>query len=108
MSRTQNEPYFTKLIAEFPELEVKGKKFLYTSINGHMFTYLDPDGNLGIRLSKDDHDSFVEEHKTKPFVQYGATMRGYVSIPQDKLTDTKFLKKLVEKSLKFIKSLPPK
>jgi len=108
MSRSENESHYERLIATIPELTIKGKKFLYTAVNGHMFTYLDPEGTLGIRLSKEDKQEFEKSYQTGPFKQYGAVMQGYVTIPQGLLENTEELAPYLQKSMSFIKTLQPK
>ncbi len=43
---------YDELIAMCPRFERKGKAVPYTSANGHMFSQLNKDGELGIRFSK--------------------------------------------------------
>ena len=99
---------YDKLLATHPDIERKGKNMLYTSVNGHMFTYLDSEGVLGIRLSKEDQEAFVAKFNTPPFKQYGAVMRGYVTVPDDLFQDTEALKPYLEMSYDYIMSLSPK
>ena len=40
---------YDKLIATDPTIERKGATILYTSVNGKMFTYLSPTGDLRLR-----------------------------------------------------------
>lgn len=104
----KNLELYDKLLAEFPEIDRKGKNMLYTSHNGHMFTYYSKEAELGIRLSKEDKKEFEEKYKTGPFIQYNSVMRGYVSIPQELLEDTKELKRYLELSYAYINTLEPK
>jgi TfoX/Sxy family transcriptional regulator of competence genes len=100
---------FDQLLATHPAgIERKGKNMIYTSVNGHMFTYLDSDGVLGIRMSKEDQAAFVEKYKTGPYLQYGATMRGYVTVPDSLFQDTEALKPYLEQSYNYITSIEPK
>ena len=99
---------YDKLLATRPEIERKGKKMLYTSANGHMFTYLSPEGVLGIRLAKEEQEAFVAKYNTPPFVQYGAVMKGYVTVPDELLQDTEALKPYLDLSYQYILSLKPK
>jgi hypothetical protein len=108
INHEQSVALYDALLATHPDIERKGKNFLYSSVNGHMFTYLDNEGKLGVRLSKEDGDSFVEKYKTQPFIQYNAVMRGYVSIPHDLLADTKELKAYLVKSYDYVSGLKPK
>ncbi len=70
MSKTANLPpqdkidLYDQLIATHPDIERKGKTSPYTSLNGHMFTYLSKTGSLGIRLSKEEREAFLEKYNT--------------------------------------------
>jgi hypothetical protein len=44
---------YNKLIAKCPGIERKGKNNPYTSVNGHMFSLINKDGELGMRFSKE-------------------------------------------------------
>jgi hypothetical protein len=55
---------YEKLIATHPEIERKGAVHPYTSLNGHMFTYLDQTGTMGIRLPEDEVEAFLRKCKT--------------------------------------------
>ena len=48
------------LIATVPEIERKGVTSPYTSVNGHMFSYLSKTGSMGLRLPKDEREAFLE------------------------------------------------
>ena len=104
----QKLAYYEALIATHPKFERKGKSNPYTSVNGHMFSYLSKKGELGLRLSKEDQAAFVAKYKSGPFIQYGAVMRDYVTVPQDLLADTKELTGYLAKSYDYVSSLKPK
>ena len=57
----------------------------YTSVNGHMFSIMDKEGNLGLRLSKIDREEFIKYFNSKLMVQYGTVMKEYAVIPQNLL-----------------------
>lgn len=42
----------------------KGAANAYTSLNGHMFSFLDKTGALSLRLGKEDRDAFLVEFDT--------------------------------------------
>ena len=88
--------------------EVKGAKNPYTSRNGHMFSFLDGDGTMAIRLSDELTDEFRASFISGDVIQYGATMRGYSSVPADLLADTKKIADWFDKSWEWIGTLPPK
>ncbi|MEL6535405.1 MAG: hypothetical protein AAFQ98_08340 [Bacteroidota bacterium] len=99
---------YEKLLATDGRMEMKGKKFRYTSVNGHMFTYLDPTGCLGIRMSKEDQKAFGDLYGSEPYIQYNSVMRDYVKVPDDLFLDTETLAPWLTKSYSYITSLPPK
>jgi len=89
-------------------IDRKGATRPYTSVNGNMYSFIDPDGLVAVRMSDEDREAFLAEHGTDPVIQYGATMRGYVEVPADKRGDTAFRSQLLSKSLDWASSLPPK
>lgn len=90
------------------EADVKGAKNPYTSRNGHMFSFLDGDGGLALRLSDELTERFRSEYESGDVQSYGATMRGYSSVPQQLLTDTDTLASWLGQSWEWIGTLPPK
>ncbi len=60
------------------------------------------------RLIAEDREAFVDQYQTEPFVQYGAVMKEYVTVPDELLEDTEMLMGYLEKSLAYIKTLKPK
>ena len=87
---------------------VKGAKNPYTSRNGHMFSFLDGSGAMALRLSKDLTDDFLSKHESGPVIQYGSVMRGYVSIPDDLLSDTEELGAWFQKAYDWIGTIEAK
>ena len=99
---------YKKLIATIPAIERKGAVHPYTSHNGHMFTYLDQTGVLGLRLPPDELESFLKKYKTTPFKSYGVVKKDWVTVPEALLQNTKELKKYLEASYAHVKTLKPK
>lgn len=87
---------------------VKGAKNPYTARNGHMFSFLDPDGTMAIRLPDELSDEFLSSYESGPVMQYGSIMRGYVSVPDELLSDTKEIGSWFNKSYEWIGTLEPK
>ena len=87
---------------------VKGAKNPYTSRNGHMFSFLEVEGAMALRLSDELTDDFLFIHESGPVIQYGSVMRGYVSVPDDLLSDTEELGSWFEKAYVWIGTLEPK
>lgn len=96
------------LVATQPEFKIKGKASAYTSLNGHMFSFVTKEGDLAIRLGKAAQTAFMEKHGTGPVIQYGATMRGYVEVPRKMMKDMDALGDLFQESIDYIRSLDPK
>jgi len=99
---------YDKLIATNPNFERKGKTMPYTSVNGHMFSQLNKDGEIGIRLSKERGAQFMKEYDTALFRLYGAIMKGYVLIPERLLENLDILSSYLNDSYEYVKSLQPK
>src|SRR6266567_1105194 len=105
---SQEVALYEKLIATIPNLERKGDANPYTAINGNMFTLLHQSSRLAIRLPQDKREEFLKKHKTELFEAYGAVMREYVAVPDALLKNTKELKKYLEFSYEYVKTLRPK
>lgn len=99
---------YEALVAAHPDVERKGAKNPYTSVNGHMFSFLGQDGILGLRLSKEDREAFLATYDAPPFVQYGSVMREYVTVPAALLADTEALQPLFAASYDYVSGLKPK
>lgn len=104
----KNLKQFQLAVSLVPEMELKGKNMWYTSMNGNMYTYMGKEGILGIRLSKEDYVAFRAQYNVGDLKSYGAVMREYVPLPQALFEDTKSLKKYMEMTHAYAKTLPPK
>lgn len=98
---------YDRQIANLPEQKRKGAKNPYTSHNGHMFSYLDPEGTLCLRFGKEDLEGFLTTHKSDRPVSHGAVMKEYAIVPSS-LWDTEELANYFGKSFDYINSLKPK
>src|SRR5579863_1120708 len=101
---SQNELLYDKLIATNPEIQRKGDANPYTSLNGNMFTLLHQN-RLAIRLPENEREKFLKKYKTTLFEAYGAVMQEYVAVPGSLLENTKELKKYLELSYEYAKTL---
>ena len=92
-----------------PDIDLKGgKKLPHTSTNGYMYSSLTKDGRMGLRLSPQDFESFISEHNTKPFENYGATIKEHVEVPPALLQRPAELGEYLAMSRAYTESLPPK
>jgi TfoX/Sxy family transcriptional regulator of competence genes len=99
---------YEKLIATNPKIKRKGAANPYTSLNGHMFTYLGPSGSLAIRLAQDEREKFLKKYKTTLFEANGRVMKEYVAVPDRLLRNTNELRLYLDLSYEYISSLRPK
>ena len=103
-----NLALYENLVATNPNVERKGKTMPYTSMNGHMFSYLSKEGQVGLRLPKGELALFLEKFDTELSVQYGAVMKEYAVVPNALLKRTKELKTYFDISFAYVCSLKPK
>jgi TfoX/Sxy family transcriptional regulator of competence genes len=99
---------YEKLIATLPDVERRGAANPYTSLNGNMFTLLHDSDRLAIRLPENKRTEFLKKHKTTLFEAYGAVMKEYVAVPDALLANTEELRKYLEASYEYAKTLKPK
>ena len=103
-----NQVLYERLVATNPEVELKGATHPYTSLNGHMFSYLHPSGAMALRLPPGDREKFLRKYGTKLFEAYGIVQKEYVTVPADLLSKTAELKKYFEISYRYAATLKPK
>ena len=99
---------YEKLVATNPLVERKGATVPYTSLNGHMFSYLSKEGKLALRLPPGDRDSFLKKYNAKLCKAYGVVQPEYVEVPDALLTATAELKKFFDISFAYVSAMKPK
>jgi len=99
---------YEKLVATNPSVERKGATVPYTSLNGHMFSYLSKEGKMALRLPAEDREAFLKKYKTKLCDAYGIVQKEYVEVPDSLLSSTRELKKFFDRSYEYVGSLKPK
>ena len=99
---------YEKLLATRPDIGRKGDVHPYTSLNGHMFTYLDQTGVMGIRLPHAELEAFLKKYETTLFVSYGAVKKDWATVPDALLKKTKDLAKYLDISYAYTGTLKPK
>jgi TfoX/Sxy family transcriptional regulator of competence genes len=98
---------YEKLVATNPKVERKGATVPYTSLNGHMFSFLTKTGTLALRLPAAEREEFLKKYKTKLCEQYGTVMKEYAEVPDAMLKKTQELKKYFDLSFAYVGSLKP-
>ena len=99
---------YDAIVGKCDGIERKGKTVPYTSANGHMFSLLNKEGELGFRFSKEVQQRYIEEFKSDVLRSHGAQMRGYVRIPESLFNDLNKLTELLKESHAYVMSLEPK
>ncbi len=99
---------YDKLVAKCPRFDRKGKTMPYTSANGYMFSQLNKDGEFGIRFSKEVQEKYFQEIGTTFYKSYGATMKGYVMMPESMWKDLDTLANYLNESYDYVMFLEPK
>jgi hypothetical protein len=99
---------YEELVATNPNVERKGDTVPYTSLNGHMFSYLSKEGKLALRLPPGERAAFLKKHNAKLCEAYGRVQPEYVEVPDSLLASTRELKKYFDCSYEYVGSLKPK
>ena len=99
---------YEKLVATNPHVKRKGATVPYTSLNGHMFSYLSKEGKLALRLPAGEREAFLKKYKAKLCEAYGTVQPEYVEVPDSLLSSTRELKKFFDCSYEYVGSLKPK
>ena len=100
--------HYEKLVATNPKVERKGATMPYTSLNGHMFSFLSKTGTLALRLPTGEREAFLKKYETKLCEQNGTVLKEYVDVPGVLLTKTQELKRFFNISCDYVASLKPK
>ena len=99
---------YDSLVATKPGVDRKGAAMPYTSLNGHMFSFLAKTGSLALRLPAEERDAFLKKYKARLCEQHGIVLEEYVQVPDALLKRTQELKSYFELSYAYVSSLKPK
>ena len=105
---TEKLKIYDAFIAKCDRFERKGKSMPFTSANGYMFSLFNKASEMGIRFSKDVQKKYLEHFNTTLYKSYGATMQGYILIPEELWKDEDKIIRLLNESYDYVMSLPPK
>ena len=99
---------YEKLVATNPSVERKGATVPYTSVNGHMFSYLSKEGKLALRLPTAEREAFLKKYNATLCQAYGKVQPEYVEVPDALLSSTRELKRFFDCSYAYAGALKPK
>jgi hypothetical protein len=99
---------YDRLIATQPGVDRKGATIPYTSVNGHMFSYLSASGALALRLPPAERADFLDRYNTTLHEAYGIVQKEYVAVPDGLLADVGQLGPYFVASYVYVAALKPK
>jgi TfoX/Sxy family transcriptional regulator of competence genes len=99
---------YDKLLKTNPDIQRKGDTTPYTSLNGHMFSYISKSGSLALRLPKDEREKFLKKYGTTLHEAYGVVQKEYVTVPDALFEKTEELRNYLEISYEYVRILKPK
>ncbi len=99
---------YSELLKGFPDIEVKGADMPYTSHNGNMFSFLNENGELALRLSESDRATFISRFDTKLSERYGTVLKEYVHVPDSVFIDPQIMRKYMIMSTAYARTLKRK
>ncbi len=100
---------FAEITESLVEIEPR-KMFGYPCafLNGHLFVGLHQE-NMVLKLNDDDREEFFKTYRTRPFEPMaGRIMREYAIVPEKVIASDKLIKEWLQRSMAYVKSLPPK
>lgn len=99
---------YDDVISHLKGIERKGAAMPYTSLNGHMFSFLMKDGALALRLPEEERSAFIKKYKTTLCEQHGIVLKEYAIVPEKLWEKTTDLKHYFTVSHEYVGSLKPK
>lgn len=99
---------YDALVDKTQRFSRKGKSVPHTSANGYMFSFINKEGQFGIRLSKASQELFKAKYESDIFLSHGSVMKDYVLVPNSLLRNSDELLPYLEESFDFVMSLPSK
>lgn len=108
ISQQERIALYDQLVASHPNAQRRGDTVPYTSLNGHMYSYISKDGFLALRLGQEDRRAFLEKYNTTLVYSYGIIQKEYVTVPDSLLQDTGQIMPYFEKSYQYAALLKPK
>jgi nucleotide-binding universal stress UspA family protein len=90
------------------DVQRKGAKNAYTSLNGNMFSYLEKEGALALRLGANAREAFIRRYNSRLATVHNTVMKEYVVVPVDMLLELESVSPHFEESLAYAKTLKAK
>jgi hypothetical protein len=108
ISRTEKLELYSKLVATHPQAVLKGDTIPYTSLNGHMYSFLSKNDEVTLKLPAEERRKLIEKYKTRLAENYGIVQKEYVVVPDSLLENTAELEPYFGISYNYTSSLKAK
>ncbi len=108
LSREQKVELYNKMVAGNPSAVLKGDTIPYTSVNGHMYSFLSKGDEVTLRLPEAERIKFIEKYNTRLAENYGIVQKEYVVVPDSLLRETSELSPYFDMSYQYVSALKPK
>jgi hypothetical protein len=108
LTREEKVQLYEKLVASHPDAILKGDTIPYTSMNGHMYSFLSKGDEVALKLPEEEKDQFLKKYASRLAENYGIVQKQFVVIPDSLLGKTADLKKYFAISYEYVKGLKPK
>ncbi len=99
---------YSLVVARTDNVDLKGATMPYTSLNGHMTSFLDRTGSVGLRLAPDDRRRFIDQYQTEIAEQHGSQMKEFVVMSELLLGNTGGVGDWFDKGVAWVATLDPK
>lgn len=99
---------YLDIVERHPDAEVKGAKNPYTSLNGWMTSFLDPEGAVCLRLPDEDRAALINDHGGAAVQQYGRNMPEFVRLAPTAADDEATADAWFTRSWAWTGTKPPK
>ena len=99
---------YESIVSSIPEVDRKGATMPYTSHNGNMFSFLNKEGLMGLRLGEADREVFLDKYDTELIISHNTVMKEYVCVPPELFRKTAQMKKHFATSYAYVCGLKAK
>ena len=108
ISREEKLKLYRDVVASHPGSGLKGDTMPYTSHNGHMYSFLNKQDVLALKLPQAEMSNFLAKYQTRLAENYGIVQKEFAIVPDSLLQNTDELKDYFEISYNYVNSLKPK
>jgi hypothetical protein len=108
MTRDEKAALYKQLVTAHPDAALKGDTIPYTSLNGHMYSFLSKSDEVVLKLPAGEREKFLEKYQTKLAVNYGIVQKEFVVVPDSLLQKTGELIPYFNIGYDYVSALKPK